>query len=232
MTLFRMAIVSALACAAAAPSHAQAPAASNPQLESVLTQMDQASDRFKSATADFSWDQYQKVVDEHDVQSGRIYFRRGNRETQMAADVQKPAKKYVVYSNGKIEFFQPTINQLTVKDTGSSRAEVETFLVLGFGGRGHDLPKTYDVTLIGNENIDGKNTAKLELVPKSPRVRQMFSKIVIWVDPAQDVSLRQQAFEPSGDSRTATYTNVRLNSKVPDDVFKIKTDGATKVVKQ
>jgi outer membrane lipoprotein-sorting protein len=137
-----------------------------------------------------------------------------------------------VYSNGKIEFFQPTINQLTVKDTGSSRSEVETFLVLGFGGRGHDLPKTYDVTFAGNENIEGKNTAKLELVPKSARVRQMFNKIVIWVDPAQDVSLKQQAFEPSGDSRTATYTNIRLNTKVPDDVFKIKTDGATKVVKQ
>jgi outer membrane lipoprotein-sorting protein len=52
------------------------------------------------------------------------------------------------------------------------------------------------------------------------------------VDTARDVSLKQQAFEPSGDYRTAYYSNIKLNEKVPDDVFKLKTTPKTKVVRQ
>jgi outer membrane lipoprotein-sorting protein len=201
------------------------------KLDAVLTQMDEASQRFKSATADFSWDQYQKVVDEHDIQTGKIYFRRNSRETQMAADIEKPVAKKVVFSGGKVLFYQPQINQITEKDTGSNREAVESFLVLGFGGRGHDLLTTYDVTYTGNEQINGTDTAKLELIPKAESVRRMFNKIIIWVDPKQDISLKQQAFEPSGDYRIATYTAIKLNVRVPDDVFKIKSDSNTKVVK-
>lgn len=206
-------------------------AAQQPQLEAVLTQMDQASLRFKSATADFSWDQYQKVVDEHDIQTGKIYYRRNSRETQMAADIEKPAAKKVVFANGKILFFQPKINQITEKDTGTNREAVESFLVLGFGGSGHDLLKTYDVTYSGTEKIGSIDTVKLELIPKAPSVRKMFNKIIVWVDPKQDISLKQQAFEPSGDYRIATYTAIKLNPHISDDVFKIKSDSATKTVR-
>src|SRR5690349_6511388 len=45
-------------------------------LEGVLTQMDAAAARFRSAQADFSWDQYQKVVNETDTQKGTVYYRR------------------------------------------------------------------------------------------------------------------------------------------------------------
>ena len=74
-------------------------------------------------------------------------------------------------------------------------------------------------------------TAKLELLPKTPNVRNMFNPIVIWIDPARGISLKQQFFEPSGDYRIAHYTNIKLNTKVPDDVFKLRTSGKVKTVK-
>jgi outer membrane lipoprotein-sorting protein len=214
-----------------APRPAQAEKASG-DLERVLTQMDQGAANFRSATADFKWDQYQKVVDETDSQSGKIYFRRTGKETQMAADIEKPAKKYLVFSGGKIRLYQPQIDQITEKDTGANREQVESFLVLGFGGGGHDLLKTYEVSYGGMEAVDGKQTAKLELTPKNPRIRSMFNKIVIWVLPEKAISLKQQAFEPSGDNRTAYYSNIQENKRIPDDIFRIKADATTKTVKQ
>ncbi|MEO8727376.1 MAG: outer-membrane lipoprotein carrier protein LolA [Acidobacteriaceae bacterium] len=227
MVLARMAALALFASFFAAFACAQ-----QPQLEAVLTQMDEASTHFKSASADFSWDQYQSVVDEHDIQTGKIYFRRNSHETQMALDIEKPATKKVVFSNGKLSLFQPKINQITEKDTGANREAVESFLVLGFGGRGHDLLKTYDVTYSGTEKIGSTDTVKLELIPKAPSVRKMFNKIIVWVDPKQDISLKQQAFEPSGDYRIATYTAIKLNPHISDDTFKIKSDSATKIVRQ
>ena len=82
----------------------------------------------------------------------------------------------------------------------------------------------------GEENVGGVNTSKLVLVPKEDKVRNMFSKIVLWIDPARGISVQQEFFQPSGDYRLAKYSNIKVNQKLPDDAFKIKTTSKTKVV--
>jgi outer membrane lipoprotein-sorting protein len=201
-----------------------------PSLETVLSQMDAAAATFQSAQADFAWDQYQRVVDETDVQKGKLYFRRAGKEIQMAADISEPDKKYMLFANGKLSVYQPKIDQVTEYDAGKDRESVQTFLVLGFGGRGHDLAKSFTVKLAGVETVDGVRTVKLELVPKSAKARSLFDHVVLWVDPVRGVSLRQQAWEASGDYRLAHYANIRINEKIPDDVFQLKTTSKTKVL--
>lgn len=211
-----------------APSNEPAPGLS---LESVLNQMDAAAANFQSAQADFVWDQYQRVVDETDTQKGKLYFRRAGKETQMAADIAEPEKKYMLFTGGKLSVYQPRIDQLTEYDAGKDRESVQTFLVLGFGGRGHDLLKSFSVKLVGTETVEGVRAVKLELVPKSAKARNIFERVVLWVDPGRGVSLRQQAWESSGDYRLAHYANIRINEKISDDVFHLKTTPKTKVLR-
>lgn len=213
-----------------APKAAAATNTSGESLDAVLTQMDRAADKFKSAQADFEWDQYQKIVDETEVQKGKVSFLH-DKETQMAAEITQPDKKTLVFVNGKLSFYQPKIEQVTEYDAGKNRAEVESFLVLGFGSRGHDLAKQFTVKYQGRETLDGVKTAKLELTPLTAKVRNMFSSIVLWVDTDRDVSIKQQAFEPAGDYRIAKYSNIKLNPKLPDDTFKLKTTNKTKIVR-
>jgi outer membrane lipoprotein-sorting protein len=208
------------------------PAQNASSLEPVLQQMDSAAEQFRSAEADFTWEQYQKVVNETDTQKGKVYFRRsGKGETQMALNIQSPEQRTVVFADGKLRVYQPKIEQVNEYDAGKNRDEFQSFLVLGFGGRGHDLQKQFEVKFAGNEAVDGVNTAKLELTPKSPKVKNMFEKITIWIDPPRGISLKQQFFEPSGDYRITHYTNIKLNTRVSDDVFKLHTSGRTKTVK-
>ncbi|HLO05714.1 MAG TPA: hypothetical protein VK198_03695, partial [Terriglobales bacterium] len=56
--------VIAVAVAAAADS------ATDPALDKVLSQMDSAAEKFRTTEASVVWDQYQKVVDEHEEQKG------------------------------------------------------------------------------------------------------------------------------------------------------------------
>ena len=207
-------------------------AAQQPTLESVLKDMDTASANFRSAQADFTWDQYQKVVDETDTQKGTVYFRRTGKgtDTQMAADISDPAKKYVLYTDSMVRIYEPKIDQVTQYNAAKNKAEVESFLVLGFGGSGHDLQKSFDVKLSGMQQVDGVNAAQLELTPKTQKGRSIFSQITLWIDPARGVSVQQKFLEPSGDYRLAKYTNIKLNQRLPDDVFKLKTTGKTRVV--
>jgi outer membrane lipoprotein-sorting protein len=198
--------------------------------ERVLAEMDTASKNFRSAEASFVWNQYQKVIDETETQTGKIYFRRQNGEIQMAADISEPDKKYILYSGGKVQVYQPKIDQVTEYNPGKNRSDLESFLVLGFGGSGHDLLKSYEVKSLGTETVNGTEAAKLELVPKSPRLRNNIARILLWIDPARGVSVQQQFFEPSGDYRLAKYSDIQVNQKLSDNAFKLKTTAKTRVV--
>lgn len=200
-------------------------------LESVLNSMDQAAANFHSAQCDFVWDQYQKVVDEHDLQKGTMYFRRQGDDVDMAADITSPDKKYVLFSKGVVSYYQPSIDQVTEYNAGKNKADFESFLALGFGGRGHDLSKSYDVSYGGSEQVEGINTAKLILTPKSQRVRNMFQTITLWIDPTRGINVQQRFDEPSGDYRLTKYSNIQINHKISGDAFKLKTTGHTKVVR-
>jgi outer membrane lipoprotein-sorting protein len=227
----KTATTSAPSVTAAAPSGAATAAKNASELEAVLTQMDKAAAGFRSAEADFVWDQFQAIVQEHDIQKGKVFFVRHEKDTHMAAQINEPDKKQVIFSEGKIRFYQPKIDQVTEYEAGTNKEEVESFMVLGFGGRGHDLLKSFDVKYAGDETIAGVKTAKLELVPRAEKVKKMFDRFVLWIDLVRDISLKQEAYEPSGDFRTATYSNIKLNEKVPDDTFKLKTTGKTKIVR-
>lgn len=223
-TVLKLLLVGLLSAAAAWPQ-------ANPAgLDRILTQMDTAAHNFRSTEASFVWDQYQKVINDTDSQKGKIYFRRQDKETQMAADITDPDRKYVLYSNGKVQVYQPKIDQVTEYSPGKNRADVESYLVLGFGGSGHDLLNSYDVKYLGAETANGTEAAKLELIPKSPRIRNMIGRILLWIDPARGVSVQQQFFEPSGDYRLARYSDIQINQKLPENAFKLKTTGKTRFI--
>src|SRR5262249_808994 len=200
-------------------------------LENVPRQMDEAAAKFKTTEASFTWTQYNKVIDEAtETQEGKIYFRRVGEETQMAADILQPSAKLVIFSDGKIQIYQPKIDQVDVYNAGAHREEFESFLVLGFGGSGHDMVKSFDVKYAGTEKIDGVETAKLDLTPKSDKVRDQFDHILLWIEPQRGLSLQQQLFAISGDFRLAKYSDIEVNQKIPDEHFKLKMAGKTRVI--
>jgi outer membrane lipoprotein-sorting protein len=199
-------------------------------LEAVLATMNQTSTGFKSAQGDFEFETYQKLVDEKDTQKGRIYFRKNKTGVDAAFDIEGPAPKQVVYTDAKLRIFEKKINQVTERQVGKNKQDVEAFLSLGFGASGAELQRDYDVKLDGWETVDGVQTAKLDLTPKNPKLLQTYNKIILWIDPERDVLLKQQFFERSGDYRLAHYSNMKLNQKVSDDVFRLKTNGNTKTV--
>lgn len=201
------------------------------KLQDVLSQMDDAAAKFRTTEANFTWIQYNKVIDDvADTQKGKIYFRRDNKDIQMAADIREPDAKQLIFSSGKIQIYQPRIEQEDIYDAKAHREEFESFLVVGFGGGGHDMLKSFAVKFLGNEKIGDTETAKLDLIPKSEEVKRNFAHLVLWIDPQRGISLQQQLFETSGDYRLAKYSDIQVNQKISDNVFKMKTSSKTKVL--
>ena len=199
-------------------------------LNNVLKKMDAAAAHFQTAQADFVWDQFQKVVDETDTQKGTVYYRRAGKEIEMMADIKQPDRKFVLYKDGKLQIYQPKIEQVISYPAGGNRNELESYLVLGFGGSGQDLKKSFEVSYEGAETIDGVATAKLQLIPKSEKIRNNFSKIFLWIDLTSGISIQQKFMQSQGDYRLAKYSGVRPNEKIGNDVFQLKTTKKTQFV--
>jgi outer membrane lipoprotein-sorting protein len=206
-------------------------AAPDTGMENVLAKMDETASKFRTAQANFNWTTYNSVVNaESGKQTGKIYFRRLGNETEMSAEIDPPDAQKIVFSKGKIQIYKPRTETIHEYDAGAHRDEFEAFLVLGFGSSGEDMRKSFDVSYDGEEKIAGTDAAKLDLVPKSENIKQHFPQIVLWIDPKMGVSVQQKLVELSGDYRLAKYSNIQLNQKIPDKVFKLKTSGKAKVV--
>ena len=226
-----------LAITSATTLLAQAPA---PQLAFVLKQMDTASTKFQRATADFQFDNYEKIVHDTTTQKGSIYFERQGASMSMGLIVVDPAAttkskvvKVIQYEHGNMQMFDPGVDQITVLHEGANQAEIESFLTLGFGGSGADLAKAWTITDLGPETLnDGQpvKVEKLDLVGKDPDSRKNFSHVTIWVDPTRGISLKQIFYTASGNYRTATYTNIKVNGNVHKDQFAIRKDKNTTIV--
>jgi outer membrane lipoprotein-sorting protein len=233
IALFCLGLVLSLPGALSAQS---APPAGEADLQKVITELNIAAAKFVSAQADFAWDQFTAVVQDHEIQTGTIYFERKKGVILMAADLKqangKDAPKTVVYDGAEVNLYEPTIKQLTTMKAGANRGQFESFLTLGFGGSGTDMEKNWKVSLLGIEPMDGVSVAKLDLVPKEQKVLEMFTHVTIWVEPSRGINHKQIFYQPSGDLRTTTYKNIRYNTPVPADVFQIKpAPGTNHVVK-
>lgn len=224
MNLRQLSLAAALALAPVA-------AFAQSQLSSVLSQMDTAAAKFKNAQADVRYDNFTRVISQHDIETGSIFIERTSTTQRMGAvffnaGESNPAR--IVNFDGKtLRIYTVGTGQVDVFKAGANQAKYDSFLTLGFGGSGKDLAGAWNITDQGSETIDGIKTQKLDLVSKDASVKDTFTHITIWIDPVRGVSLKQIFFAPNGDTRTATYSNIRLAQKINEKPFIIPTKGVT-----
>jgi len=201
-------------------------------LKTTLAQLDAASKNFKSVQADVKYDNYTRVVRADEINTGTLYVENTGGITQMGAIVYdlgpngKPAttpSKVLSYDGKTLQIFAPGVNQVDVFKAGANQAKYEGFLTLGFGGSGTALAKSWNIQDQGPETIDNVKTEKLFLTSNDPSVTSTFSHVTIWVDLTRGISLKQVFLAPNGDMRTATYTNIKLNSSINKKPYAISS---------
>jgi outer membrane lipoprotein-sorting protein len=227
-TRFSIAALLLLCACAAMPQDAA--------LRKVLSQMDASSTKFQDVQADIAVDLYTAVVQDHEMQKGKTAFRRAGNAIEMATQILtdngEPSERDLLYKNGQLSFYQPALKQETLFSAGANRGEYDSLLATGFGANSNDLNATWTVTLQGMETIDGTETAKLDLVPRQDNIRNNVTHITLWLDPVRDISLKQVMYQPSGDSRTVTYSNIRYNAHPSASLFTLKVAPGTQIQKK
>ncbi len=201
----------------AVPSSGQAHAPLS--LEAVLRELDSVSKNFHSLSADMERTKVTVVVNDKSTETGSILVH----NDKMLLELKAPEVKTILRTGDSVYIYTPGLKRLEEYNLAQHRALVDQYLLLGFGTSGHELQKSYLVTLIGEPMLGDKKTAELELTPKSDEARNQFSKIQIWVDESSWLPVQQQFNETgSGDYMVVHYTKMVRNPKISDSEFKPK----------
>jgi hypothetical protein len=207
-------LAAALLTAAVAIPHAPAPG----DLPSTLAKLDAASKTFTSAEAKVHRDSWNALIkDIDDRQDGTLYvIRNKDGKSQMGMKTEGQGARTVEYKNGIVRDYIPGTNCFnTVNKPG-----IDTYLSLGFGGSGKDLAANWNITDQGPDPT--LKAEKLDLVPKDSAVKSNVTHVAIWIDLDQDVTRKLTFYSPSGDTNTATYSDIRLNKSINTAAYTIK----------
>ena len=198
-------------------------------LDYVLSMMDRSAQDFKSLTAAIEHIKYTAVVNDTSTEAGEIYVRKDSR---MRIDFQAPDPRIILRNGDNLYIYTPKINRVEEYNIGKNRDMADQYLALGFGTRVDNLNKNYEISLTGEEELDGRTAAVIELVPKSNDVKKQISKIQMRVDESSWLPVQQKFYESgSGDYFMSRYTKVMKNLKLGDGKFKPNWPKGTKIEK-
>jgi outer membrane lipoprotein-sorting protein len=209
-------------------------AARGPQatpLKDLVNHLDQAAKTFRSMSAQISWTKHTDVLNDNSTQTGQAYQAKTAKGPAGRIDIAAPDTRGYAFEGRTIQIYYPNAKELHIYDTGAQGEQIEQFLMLGFGTSGTDLEKSYEVRLLGTENVNGGKGVHLTLIPKSGEARKLVKQVDLWVSDRDYYPVQEKILEPSGDYNLLVFSDVKINPpsfkesdmklKVPDGVRKV-----------
>ena len=203
------------------------------EVSRVLDLMDSRAKTLTTLTADLQQTKVTILFDPPDVsqKTGKLFYKKSRRKSTFKVEYQKPVPSTVLLEKGKVSILEPRIRRYQEIDTGngSSTSELPLFWI---GRSGRTIRRDNDVRHIKTEEIDGQPTSLLELSPKSDSVKNLFTKIRLWVDHKHWIPIQTRFFEASGDHHTFLLSNVKINPRLYDRIFKLQVPSDFERVQQ
>jgi outer membrane lipoprotein-sorting protein len=189
-------------------------------LEQVLAKMDAAGRTFQTMEAAIERTHVTVLVNDQVTDSGKIYFARKGTAPRIKIEFTKPTESFMLIDDGKYQAYLPKLKQIQEKFLGENQDKAE-FMLIGFGQSNANLQKTYDVTLLPEETINGVKTSVLELKPKSAQVAAMFTTIRLWMDQQRWIPIQTRVTEASKNYQVIKFSDIKLNGRIPDTRFSL-----------
>lgn len=196
--------------------------AAQSRLSRILDRMDAEAAAFRDMTAQLTKVAYTAVLSETSQESGTIWMKRASNRALMKVEIVTPDPRAVALEGTTVQLYYPKIRTVQVYDLGKSRALVDQFSLLGFGTRRRELERNYVIRLAGDELLEGRRTVRLELEPKSPKVREQVEKIELWIPEDGGYPIQQRFWQPGGDYYLVRYREIRLNTGLSDADCRLK----------
>jgi outer membrane lipoprotein-sorting protein len=204
-------------------------------LSNVLTRMDNAAPKFHGIKANVTLVTYTQVIDDKSVETGTLEMQRlapnKVRAIMKLSSGGKSMRALFFRGNNVLMYFFDS-NTYQDYDLGKTGNRLNSYLLLGFGSSGSELSNNYEITYLGEESVNQIKTSKLQLIPKNKGVLEHLMKVYIWIPEDGANPVQQQFFEPSGNYRKTTYSDLQVNPTFPKRQLDFKLPNGAKAIQQ
>jgi len=188
--------------------------------------MDAAGTRFHQMSAHVRQVSFTNVIKDTSEQSGTVRMVKvPSGELKALVELTSPDHKYYLFEKRTLKTYTPNIDTEQIIDLGQHGEELDRFVSIGFGTMGKELAKSYEVEVASDNTVAG--TTLVKLTPLSADVRKYLTHIDLWLSD-QSYPVQEKLWEPSGDTVTVYYTDVRINPAIPAGSFRLPVKPTTK----
>jgi outer membrane lipoprotein-sorting protein len=195
-----------------------AAAQAQPQAE-YLARMDRFAKTFTGAKAAIQTTTHTNGLPDDEIEKGTIYVKRSGAKTQLLIDFTG-ANPYKVFLQEKvIDVYRPRTNEIQEYNLSQYKDVAQKLFLLGFGMSGSDLSANYQIKTLEPSKVGDQSATHLTLIPKSAEVLSRLTSVELWISDATLCPIRQIFRLPGGSSRTADFSAMEVNPKLPSDIF-------------
>lgn len=203
----------------------------SPEVKRVLQRMDATAKTLRTLTAELKQTKVTIVVDDVSQKTGKLFYKKSPNKSTFKVNYEGPDSRILLLERGKVSILEPRIKRYQEIDTGNGSATAELPL-FWIGQSGRTIRRDYDVHHVKTEKVNGQPTSLLELNPKSDSVKNLFTQIRLWVDHKRWIPIQTRLFEVSGDHLTILLSNVKINPRLYDRIFKLQVPSDFERVQQ
>ena len=202
------------------------------ELIEALNKIDAVSKSFRSFSAKLIQKKYTAVLEEFDTpETGEFYYAFDKEKSVlMRHEVQSPGKRILTIKGDSAVLYQPTVNQAQIYNLGKRKNLVE-YLATGLGQSSEKLKEKFNISYQGMDSISGDACMVLVFNPKDPKVAASVKSITIWFKKSTGTPTQYKILEPSGDYLLETFSEEKLNGKIPDSKFDQKLPGKVEIIR-
>ena len=188
----------------------------------VLARMDRSAAEFRSLSAVMKRVHYTAVLDETETMDGAVRLKRVKNSTAGVIEFKQPEARTIFVSGKIVQVFYPKANTVEIYDASKYTSSMDQIILLGFGTSSTELKKSYEIKDGGVQKLNGVDTTRLELTPKSAELKKLITRIEMWIPDGQSNPLRVKFSEPSRNFEQVDYSNIQTNPALPDSAFELQ----------
>jgi outer membrane lipoprotein-sorting protein len=194
------------------------------EFQHVLSGMDSVAKDFRTFTAKFTQKKYTAVLKEFDTpEIGEFYYSRiKDGSVLMRHEVMSPGKRITTVKGDTGIVYRPDIKEAQMATRDKMQNYVEYF-ALGIGQYSSKLREKFKISYAGSELINKAPCSILVLVPKDPKVG--LDSITVWLRESNWTPAQYKFQEPSRDYLLITFSDEKVNPKIPNSKFDQKLAG-------
>lgn len=201
-------------------------AAQRKDLETLLEEVDKASQDFKTIEADVTYTRIIFLLEEEETSRGKVRYKKPKK---LHLELKPPRDELDISDGEYLWVYRPEAKQVEKYRIAKEETMELNFFEFGYEGSVKKAKENYYIEMINTEEKEGLYI--LKLTPKESETSPQYSEIRLWIEEGFWLPTQIELYESQGEViNRIVLKNVKMNKSIPDSLFQFVVPEGVEVV--